>query len=125
MSVVLEVSRKISLSDRNAQSILANALKMGFAVRAVSGHSRGDAGVAAWGVLSKARVTTAESLGVRSVRGRKKTRGIYKIDSEMGNKMVEMRRDGLTIRSIAKAFRLSTSGVGNYIKRREREAIAS
>lgn len=126
MSVVLEVSRKISLSDRNAQSILANALKMGFTVRACSGNARGPAGGAGWVALAKSRVTTAESLGVRSVRGRKKkTRGIYKIDSEMGNKMVEMRRDGLTIRSIAKAFRLSTSGVGNYIKRREREAIAS
>ena len=124
MSVVLEVSRKISLSDRNAQSILANALKMGFEVRSVSGNARGVN--TAWGDLAKSRVTTAESLGVRSVRGRKKkTRGIYKIDSDMGNKMVEMRRDGLTIRSIAKAFRLSTSGVGNYIKRREREAIAS
>jgi len=127
MSVVLEVSRKISLSDRNAQSILANALKMGFTVRACSGNARGPAGGAGWVALAKARVTTAESLGIRSVRGRKKkkTRGIYKIDSDMGNKMVEMRRDGLTIRSIAKAFRLSTSGVGNYIKRREREAIAS
>lgn len=124
MSVVLELSRKVNLSDRNAQSILANAIKMGFAVRSVAGTARGVND--AWGVLAKARVTTAESLGVRSVRGRKKkTRGIYKIDSEMGNKMVDMRRDGLTIRAIARAFRLSVSGVGNYLKRREREAVAS
>jgi hypothetical protein len=119
MSVVLEVSRKISLGQRDAQSILTRALKMGFTVRVASGATAGA-------VLPVIRSDSAASLGIRAVRGRKKkkTRGIYKIDTEMGDKMCEMRQDGLTIRAIARAFRLSTSGVGNYLKRREREAVA-
>lgn len=123
MSVVLEVSRKISLGQKDAHSILTKALKMGFTVRVASGATAGS-------ILPGARVDTAASLGIRPARRRKRKweRGVYKIDTAMGDKMLEMRRDGLTIRAIAKAFRLSTSGVGNYIKRREREdatAVAS
>lgn len=123
MSLVLEVSRKVNINDRDAQSVLARALKMGFTVRVA-----GTGGSVT--VAPKGRFDSAASFGVAQAIGRgrrtKKKRGIYRIDDLMGKKMHEMRRDGLTIRAIARAFRLSTSGVGNYLKRAARgEALAS
>ena len=122
MSVVVEVSRKVSLTQKDAHSILTRALKMGFNVRVCSGAARGAVGGAGFIALAggEKHVLPKASQG----RRKKKIRGIYKIDTEMGDKMCEMRQDGLTIRAIARAFRLSTSGVGNYLKRREREAVA-
>lgn len=114
MSLVLEVSRKVNITDRDAQSVLARALKMGFTVRVA-----GTGGSVT--VAPKGRFDSAAAFGMPPYRGiarkKKKARGIYRIDDQMGKKMHEMRRDGLTIRAIARAFRLSTSGVGNYLKR--------
>lgn len=80
------------------------AVKGGFQFRPIGGRVVAEAG--------------------ESRRRKKNRRVVYKIDDEMGRKMQRMRADGVTIRAIAKAFRLSVSGAGNYLKRVERGGVA-
>ena len=97
--MIVEVFRKIDCSNPHGMEQLQVAVKSGYQFRPLGGRK-------------------AEGSNPPARRKRNR-RAVYKIDDSMGQKMRRMRADGVTIRAIAKAFRLSVSGVGNYLKRTE------
>lgn len=99
--MIVEVFGKIDCSNQRGLEALQAAVKSGLQFRPMG---RGKT------------VVPAEA---RVGRRRRNRRVVYRIDEEMGARIQRMRRDGVTIRAIAKAFRLSSSGVGNYLKRQE------
>lgn len=52
-------------------------------------------------------------------RRRRKHRAVAKIDADMGAKLHRMRREGVTLREIARTVGISVSGAGNYLRRTE------
>lgn len=94
----VELFKTIDLTGAAGAKLFAESVSKGFLFRP-----------------AEAKVVRAAKVVQRGKR--KKKRGVYRIDEDMGQRIVRMKDEGVALKEIARIHRISTSGVRNYCLR--------
>jgi hypothetical protein len=100
----VELFKTIDLTGAAGAKFFADSVSKGFLFRPAEAKA--------------ARVVGTVRGGGTVRRGkRKKKRGIYRIDEDMGRRILRMKDEGVALKEIARIHRLSASGIRNYCSR--------